>query len=193
MAFLETFAVLLRHTLASADASALAQWLQTQRAPPDLELADGLIDCATAIEQADVAAARGILSQQSIDALHGASLSVPQLRSAEGMALAVLGRRVQARDVRLHAASATAPAFAPNATFSVFEFLPAALVVLRSTPSARAVLCMTNASAVEQLVPVSWRQVLGSANVRDLVGGARLAVHGPSFALPGHDVRWLQA
>ncbi len=193
MTFLEIFAVLLRHTLASADASALAQWLQTQRVPPDLDQANSLIDCAVVIEQADVAAARGILSQQSIDALHGTSLSAAQWRAAEGMALAVLGRRVQARDVRLHAASATAPAFAADATVSIFEFLPAALVVLRSAASGRAVLCMTNSSPVEQLVPVPWRKVIGSANVRDLVGGARLAVHGPSFALPGHDVRWLQA
>ncbi len=193
MAFYETFAVLLRHTLASADASALAQWLQGQRMPPAVISEHGLFDPADALVQADAAAARGILSQQSIDALHSTALSIAQWRAAEGMALAVLGRRALAHDSRLQAASVAAPAFAEDATISVFEFLPAALVVLRSIPNGRAVLCMTNASDVEQLVPVPWRKVLGSANVRDLVGGARLAVHGPSFALPGHDVRWLQA
>ncbi len=193
MAFLEIFAVLLRHTLASADAAALAQWLQTRRAPPAEETERGLFDPLAALSQADVSAARGILSRQSIDALSGSTVSTAQRRAAEGMALAVLGRRVLARDAGLHAASAGAPAFSPDTPFSIFEFLPAALLVLRSPPNGRAVLCMTNASAGEQLVPVPWRKVLGSANVRDLFGGARLAVHGPSFALPPYDVRWLQA
>lgn len=109
--------------------------------------------------------------------------------------------RIFARLAHLLRARAEHPAFHPFGEQRVLDCGPAVFALLRTAPDdhssrgdRRRVLCLVNASAEAQLVRVPWRSVLGTNNaVRDLVGGARLNVHGPSLELGAYDVRWLTA
>jgi hypothetical protein len=124
-------------------------------------------------------------------ALADAALSAKQQRAAGALALALLGVDACNADARLTRIAGGLPAFAADAALTVHDYAAAALAIQRDAPGGQRVLCLVNLADEEQLLPVPWRRVLGSVNVRDLVGGARLSVHGPSFALGPFDVRWL--
>jgi sucrose phosphorylase len=103
--------------------------------------------------------------------------------------------KVFARLSRLLRARAEQPAFHPFGSQRVIDCGPAIFALLRTSPDGRSrVLCLVNCSDEDQLVQVPWRNLLGTNNaVRDLVGGARLTVHGPSFELGAYEVRWMTA
>jgi len=169
------FPSLLRHTLLVGDARALTQWLARGGSPASAASAD----------------LPGVLTHEQIAALAAAPpLDGPALRAAQACTLAVCGAGAAAfPDARLDQVAAAHAAF-HTASFEPHELTPSAFVVTR-TSGAQRVLCLTNVTPHTQLVPIPWRRMLGSANVRDLLGGARLAVHGPSFQLGPWDVRWL--
>ncbi len=102
-------------------------------------------------------------------------------------------RRIFTRLSHLLRARSSHAAFHPLGRQRVIDCGPAVFALLReSRDGASRALCLINCSSQEQLVSPSWRQLLGTNNaVRDLVGGARLNVHGPSLALAPYDVRWL--
>ena len=178
------FPSLLRHTLLVGDARALTQWLARGGRPASAASAD----------------LPGVLTHEQIAALTAAPpLDGPALRAAHACTLAVCGAgAADSPDARLDQVAAAHAAFhgttaddgPTTAEFEVHELAPYAFVVTR-TSGAQRVLCLTNITPHTQLVPIPWRRMLGSANVRDLLGGARLAVHGPSFQLGPWDVRWL--
>jgi len=103
--------------------------------------------------------------------------------------------RIFARLARLLRARAGHPAFHPFGEQQVVACAPAVFALLRTAPDGRSrALCLVNVSAEDQLVQVPWRALLGTNNaVRDLLGSARLSVHGPSLELDPYEVRWLAA
>jgi hypothetical protein len=161
------FAELMRQALADGDARALSQAVRAGLA-------------AQTPAPFDVAAM-----------LATSALTPRQQRAAAAVALAVLGVDAVNGDARLTRIAGGLHAFAADATATVHEYVAAVVAIQRDAPTGQRVLCLANLSPDDQLAPVPWRRVLGSVNVRDLVGGARLSVHGPSFALAPHDVRWL--
>jgi hypothetical protein len=186
-------ALLLRHTLFTGDVRSLVLAVHASYAVAMTTLP---FDCVEAMGAVSVNATAPIdvpvLTHTQREALLVAPVLRPeQLRAAQAMALALLGTGARAQDAKLMRVAEAQPAFAPDSTVKLFDYNPGVLAVLRSAGSGQRVMCLANATGVEQLVPVLWRQVLGSANVRDFIGGARLAVHGPSFALGPYDVRWL--
>jgi hypothetical protein len=175
------FATLLRYTLIAADTRALRNWLIAHPGPVAVGRAE--------VTSADVAAAAGVLTGQQIsEALTTPDLTAEQLRAAEAMVLAVCGRTPLAEDARLNMAAAR---FDPGTPIRLLDYGPAVMAVLREPLDGRKTLCLTHVGADETLAPVPWRQILGTTNVRDLVSGVRLAVHGPSFALGPFETRWL--
>lgn len=187
---LDLLTVLVRHTLLTGDARALTQWLRGAGAiavTPGWQMGESLAAL-------DAAAAQGVLTGEQMAGVQAApALTAEAMRAAEACAVAMLGRDAFTGDARLRRAAGAHPAFAHDAAVVPQEFAPGALTILRETPAGQKVLCLINVTPETQLVPVPWRRVLGSANVRDLVGGVRLAVHGPSFELDGFEVRWLAA
>ena len=172
--------MLLQHALLMQDGRTLTQWLGRR----------GQMDCAADLFDDDV---RGVLTGVQIDAVRAAApLSDEQQRVAKAAMLALCGASaasdtVNDRFVRIAAAHA---AFGPGSTAQVCDLSVGALAVLREFGVQR-VLCLANLTTEPLLVPVPWRVLLGSANVRDLVRSTRLAVHGPSFELGSLEVRWL--
>jgi Mrp family chromosome partitioning ATPase len=187
---LDVFAALVRHTLLAGDARALTQWLRgagALKAEPGWHI-------GAALAGSDADAAQGVLTGEQMLAVQAApALEAEAARAAEACAVAVLGCEVLTADARLRRAAGAHAAFGRDAAAVPQEFAPGALTILRETPAGQKVLCLINVTPETQLVPVPWRRVLGSANVRDLVGGVRLAVHGPSFELDAFEVRWLAA
>jgi sucrose phosphorylase len=84
-------------------------------------------------------------------------------------------------------------AFHPHGAQRVIECGRAIFALLRTSPDGRSrALCLVNCTDETQLVHVPWRDVLGTNNaVLDLVSGVRMTVHGPSFELGPHEVRWM--
>ena len=99
--------------------------------------------------------------------------------------------RVFSRLAHLLRARATCPALHPFGDQRVLDAGPAIFALLRSAPDDRShLLCLVNVSAQPQLVHLPWRALLGT-NMRDLISGARLSVHGPSLELAPYQARWL--
>ncbi len=189
------FALLLRHTVFSGDVRALVQAVHAGYVTNDTVRANGrqfVVEAEmSAVDPAELISVP-MLTREQRAALNGAPVPSPQqLRVAQAIALSLLGTDARVNDTQLARIAEAQHAFAPDAVCALFEYTPGVMAVMRSVPTGQRVMCLANATAEEQLVPVPWRKVLGSANVRDLIGGARLAVHGPSFALGPHDVRWL--
>ncbi len=171
------FDLLLRHALASGDGRPLGRGIAS----------------LVALDANDEGAAAGLLTQeQRARAELAPPLTPAQRRVAESVRCAAFGALAGVEDARI-ARAAQHAAFDPAVRPQVFDFLPEVVAILRDAPNGQKVLCLANLTAAPQLTPVPWRRVLGSANVRDLIGGARLAVHGPSFELAPYDVRWLAA
>lgn len=84
-------------------------------------------------------------------------------------------------------------AFHPHGQQRVIDLGPPIFALLRTSPDGRSrALCLVNCAEESHLVQVPWRSLLGTNNaVRDLVGGARLTVHGPSFELGPYEARWM--
>jgi NAD(P)-dependent dehydrogenase (short-subunit alcohol dehydrogenase family) len=174
--FLNVFDLLLRHALATGDGRPLGRGIASGMA---LATTDDVVT--------------GLLTrEQRAHAEQAPALNPAQQRAAEGARCASFGAQQEIEDARI-ARAAQHAAFDPAVNPQVIEFLPEVLAILREASNGQKVLCLANLSAATQLVPVPWRRVLGSANVRELIGGARLAVHGPSFELVPYDVRWLAA
>jgi hypothetical protein len=174
--------LLLRHSLLVGDARALTQWLARGGKP----------ECRAGLAfSGEPGAALGVLTAEQIAVLAAAPpLDGPALRAAQACMLALCGPdSAPDPDPRLAQVAAAHAAFR-SAAFAVHELAPTTLAVTREHGAQR-VLCLMNVTPQPQLVPIPWRRLLGSANVRDLLGGARLAVHGPSFQLGPWDVRWL--
>ncbi len=187
------FLSLLRHSFLVGDARALTQWLAREGRP----------ECGASLAlPGDPSAALGVLTAEQVAALAAAPpYDDASLRAAQACLLAVCGAGAadspDARLARVAAAhdafhGATADGGPQTAAFEVHELAPHTFAVTRQRGAQR-VLCLANVTPHTQLVPIPWRRMLGSANVRDLLGGARLAVHGPSFQLGPRDVRWLAA
>jgi sucrose phosphorylase len=99
--------------------------------------------------------------------------------------------RVFSRLAHLLRARATCPALHPFGDQRALDAGPAIFALLRSAPDDRSrLLCLVNVSAQPQLVHLPWRALLGT-NMRDLISGARLSVHGPSLELAPYQARWL--
>ncbi len=99
--------------------------------------------------------------------------------------------RVFSRLAHLLRARATCPALHPFGDQRALDAGPAIFALLRSAPDDRSrLLCLVNVSAQPQLVYLPWRALLGT-NMRDLISGARLSVHGPSLELAPYQARWL--
>ncbi len=99
--------------------------------------------------------------------------------------------RVFSRLAHLLRARATCPALHPFGDQRALDAGPAIFALLRSAPDDRSrLLCLVNVSAQPQLVHLPWRALLG-ANMRDLISGARLSMHGPSLELAPYQARWL--
>jgi hypothetical protein len=185
------FAALLRYALASGDTRPLAQgWIAGVRPP-----AHAPFDVSSALQAAREQAVPGILTgDQTRLARATQDFDPAQLRAASAGAFSLLGRTSVSDDAHLTRLANNHAGFAPQLDPELLTYLPAILATLRPRADADGggkLLCLTNFAHETQLVPVPWRRVLGSANVRDLVSGVRLAVHGPSFEMRAYDVRWL--
>jgi glycosidase len=186
-----SFSPLMFHALRASDARLLSIWASS------LDLRETQRHVLT--KNFEIEDARRWLDADQIDAIRASKEWSPRaLDVARAAALSLVGEAIFDADVlgdaksesiaKLSRLRESHAAFKSN-TQKVIDIHPSVFALTRGDDDER-VVCLHNVSNLVQLVQVSWRQLLGATNVRDLVRGVRLAVHGPSFELDPYDVRW---